>query len=185
MRPDLAELIGDDFGRHVLGGAFDHAAVALVQPARDAEVAQLDRPVLVHQHVAGLDVPVDDAVPLQELQAEGHGLEQETQVVQVDRPALGHLDDVPHHQFQDQPAAVADQVVDGHDPRVFQVGDQLGFAPVDFQLVGILQVLSVDLLDRHVAVQFRVVRAEHGGVVPLRQFLHDVVPRMLRKGRIR
>src|SRR6202008_4125761 len=61
------------FRGEVLGGA-DHGAGlrhrgrAAGQGPGDAEVHDLDLAVLVQHHVAGLDVPVDDAVPVAELQ---------------------------------------------------------------------------------------------------------------------
>ena len=61
-------------GRHVVGGA-EHAAVGgqalLLERARDPEVRDLGRPLVVDEHVLGLDVAVDDVAGVSRLERAG------------------------------------------------------------------------------------------------------------------
>ena len=68
----------------------------------------------------------------------------------------GHRLQAAAHQFQDQPAARADDIVNGDDIRVLQRGQQLGLLPIAGQLPWIGQELRVNLFDGHLAAQFAI-----------------------------
>ena len=178
VRTDGTELVGNHFRRHVLCRSLDDAAMLALEPPGDAKVAELHAAIAVDQQVARFHVAMHDAVLVHELQRmQGVG-KRHPQVVQVDRAAAEHRLETALHQLQHQPAAIPHDVVDHHDVRMFERREELGFLPVAFELLGILQELRMDLLDRHVAAQFAVPRLVDGGVVARRDLLDDFKSKM-------
>ena len=102
-------------------------------------------------------------------------IQREPQVLQVDGPAGQQLRQAAVHQFEDQPTTLPHEVVDRHDVRVLQRCQELGFLPIPIELPRISQELLVDLLDRHVATQFVVASAVHGGVIAAGDGLQNLV----------
>ena len=108
---------------------------------------------------------MDNAVAVEEVQrAEGTG-QRYPQEVQVDRLALRGLLKAAPHQFHDQPAAGADDVVDGEDMRMLERGQQLGLLPVARQLSLVVEKLLMDLLDGDFATQLAVAAAIDGAEI--------------------
>ena len=119
-----------------------------------------------------------DPVVVHELQRVQRVRERHPQIVQVDRTALQHRLQAALHQLQHQPPAIPHDVIDHHDVRMFKRSEQLGFLPVAFELLWILEELRVDLLDRHVAAKLAVPRLVDGRVVAGGDLLDDFKSKM-------
>ena len=156
MWADGSELVGDDLGGHVFGGALEQAAIVAGNAAGDAKIAQLDAIRFVEHQIAGLDVTVNDAVLMQEVQRVQRVDQRESQKVDVDRLAVQLLLQAALHQLQNEPASLADDVVDRHDVGMFERGQQLGLLPIAFQLCRVVEILLMDLLDRHLAIELQI-----------------------------
>ena len=124
----------------------------LVQRARDAEVGDLGRALLVHEHVLRLDVAVHDAAGVggaegpRDLDRVGDRL--------VDRqPAHAPdaaLERLPLDVLEDDvgPAVLLARVDHPDDVRVAELGDGARLAPEALELVGVRGDLAVHQLDR-------------------------------------
>ena len=160
---DRAELGRKQLGGHVLRRALQQAAFLVAGPPGKAEIAQLDAIRRGDEDIAGLDVAVDHAVGMEKMQA-GQAIGQhQAKLIQVHRIAFGSRLETAPHQFQDNPTARADDVVDSDNVGMLQGGQQLGFLPVAGQLPLVGQVLGMDLLDGHLASQVAVAGTAHRG----------------------
>ena len=175
-----AKLIGKQFRRHVLRGSLEQTSFLAHRPPRQSEIAELYPVLIVDQQVARLDVAVNDAVGVEKVQRVERAGQGQSQKVQVDRFALGHLLHAAAHQFQDQPAARAHQVVDRQDVGVLQRGQELRLLPVAGQLPLVGQEVLMNLLDRDLAAQFAVPRARHRGEITTGDGFDDFVAGVVR-----
>jgi hypothetical protein len=153
-------------GRDVVGRA-EHAPVGgealLGQRARDPEVGDLGRALLVDEDVLGLDVAVDDAVVVGgaqgagDLDRVGHRLADRQAPVAPDavleRLALHVLEDDVRRSI------VLARVDDADDVGVVELRDRARLAPEALELVGVRRDLAVHELDRDLALEHRVERA--------------------------
>ena len=178
-RANIAELIGHHLRGHVLGRAFDHTAFMLRKPTRDPEVTQLDAMVLVQQQVGGLHVAVDDPIFLKKLQSLTHIDDGQTQVFDIDGLPMEFLRQAALHQFENEPAAIFDDIKNRHDVGMLEPRQQLSFAPVTLQLFGVRQILIVNLLDRDLPIEFSIHTSIDRRKITLRDFFHDLVTRVL------
>ena len=169
-RVDLLAL--DLLGRHVFERA-DHRAlgargVARVLDPRHAEVGQLDAPIGFYQQIGRLDVAVHDVLPVrvvQRRQQVAHDAQRLLQrvalaLVQVVLEVVA-LDELHH---QESAVAVAVGVVNTHDMRVLQARRRARLGAKTYFVFGrrfFRQVLHLDGLDRHAAVQVGVVPLVH------------------------
>ena len=152
---------------------------------RDPEVHDLHPPIAADQHVAGLDVAMDDAARMGGLQRAGDrgrdagGLRgRQRPVASQDRREV-----LAVHVFHDdvRPRGVLAVVVDGDDVRVAQRGRVLGLLAEPRPEVGIAQVLGTQQLDGDLATELGVERAKDGGHPALTEQLDQ--PIALTQGR--
>ena len=167
--------------RHVVGGSHrDPAARFLGLRERDPEVHDLDVAVAGEEHVGGLDVAVDDArrmraaQPLEDLEddldlpAEGEGRALSQRVLQV--LAVQEL-----HRDERRAVGVVAEVEDRDDVGVDHPGDGPGLALEADLPLGIFRDLREHDLERHVALEERVVGLVHDPHGSLAQPVDDFV----------
>ena len=159
---------GARLGRHVAGRAQHQrragertvARRRLEQP-RDAEVGQLGAAVVAHEHVLGLDVAVDDAARVRvgervaELARDHHRLAGRQRQPLGERAARHQL----HHDVALAGRRGA-EVVDADDAGVLEPRQRARLAREASAEVGIGRALGPQHLDRDVAAEAIVVRAE-------------------------
>ena len=138
VHPLAAGLLGRQVlrGPDHLGG-LGHGGLGVADGAGDAEVHHLDLGRPGQHHVAGLDVPVHDPVPVAVVQRPQHPVGDlqrplgEQAPVVAEQFAQGPAVHVLHHDVRDvrRPGHVLAGVVDGDDGRVVQRGRGLGLPP--------------------------------------------------------
>jgi hypothetical protein len=181
IRAPVDRLVRRLFGRHVVGAPHDDAD--LRRPAegqlRDAEVQDLDGPVVENAHVARLDVAVHDAVLVRERQSRAQLDDDVELLVQRERRLRVHdLLEVPapeklHH--DERRVLFLAELVDRHDVAVLQPRDGLRLAMEAVARRGVAGEIDQHQLDRDVALEHLVVRAvQHTHPAPS-DALDDVV----------
>ena len=124
--------------------------------AREAEVEDLDAPVVEEEEVLGLDVAVNDALLVRRRQALRHvrrvlgGLAHAERPVAQPRAHRLALEQLRHHV---QALPLLSGVVDGDDVGVRERGDRLRLRLEAGQRVGVLEEVLGQHLDRHVALE--------------------------------
>ena len=161
--------------RHVARRALEITALVVGDAAGQAEIAELDAAVLVEQQVGRLDIAVNHVVRMQERQGVERADESGAEDREVDRLAAGGIEQRTVHQFEHQPAAGPDDVVDREDVRVLQGREELRLAPESLQPPLVVHVLAVNLLDGHVAAQLAVAGAIDGGEIAIADQVQDFV----------
>jgi hypothetical protein len=156
--------------------------------AGDAEVGDLGRPLVVDEHVLGLDVAVHDPALVGGLQGAGdldrirHGLRDGQGAVATDavleRLALDELEDDVR-----RPRVLA-RVDHAHDVGVVELRHRPRLAPEALERVGVAGDVAMQHLDRHLALEHRVERPEdsrHAAGTDLR--VEPITPREQRADR--
>ena len=129
--------------------------------AGNPEIRDLDAAVTRNQHIARLDVAVDDAAGMRgrkstrDLRGDSGGLarRQRTGAAQ-DRGEILSVDELHD---DERTAGILAVVVHGDDVRVVQRGDGLGFLPEPGHEIGVSAVFGAEHLDRDVTIQLLVV----------------------------
>ena len=149
-------------GREVLGGADDRARLRhLARPgARDAEVRDLDAPLVVDEDVVRLDVAVDDAVPVRVAEGGEHlphvgdrdrdGARAAGDDQLLERPPLDVL-----HDDEVRAAGLA-AVEDRDDVRMRETGGVRRLPPEALDELRVVRVAVVEHLDRDLAAELLV-----------------------------
>ena len=155
-------------GREVLGRADDRADLGHLRVAgvRDAEIGDLDAPVVADEHVVRLDVAVHHAVLVRVAQAGEHLHRDRDRALRRQRP-LG-LDDlleraalqVLHRDVG--PAVGLAAVVDGDDVGVVEARRGLRLAPEALDELAVLGIALRHDLERDLAAEARVLRQVDG-----------------------
>ncbi len=158
-RAHRAELLGQQFRRHVARGAFEQASLLVAGAASQPEISHLDPQAAIDEQVAGLDVAVNDLVRMQMMQGLQAATERDAQQVQIERLSVGVFLQAGRHELQDQPTVRADHVIDGHDVAMFERSQELGLAPKSLQRAAVVEILLMDLLDGDFAAQLAVAAA--------------------------
>ena len=131
--------------------------------AGDPEVDDLDLAVAADQHVAGLDVAVDEAPRVGRGERPGDGRADARDLARRQRaaPAQDGREVLAVDQLHDdvRAARVLAVVVDGDDVRVAERRRRLGLLPEARRELRVAQVLGAQELERDVATEPGVVRA--------------------------
>ncbi len=125
LRPDFAELFGDEFGSHVLRGSLEQAPFVVARPSGQAEVAELDSLAMIDHQIRGLDVAVNDSSRMQVLESPQSMCERCSERAQVHLPPFESIAEIGLHQFEDQPATVSIDVENRDDVRMLQRREEL------------------------------------------------------------
>ena len=146
--------------------------------ARQPEVEHLHLARAEQEHVLGLEVAVDDALLVRGGEA-ARDLERDLdRLAGRQRPVLQPLAErlalQQLHRRVDG-ALLAAEVVDGEDVRVREGGDRLRLALEAPERVGILGEVPRQDLDRHLALELRVARAEDDAHPALAELRDDLV----------
>ncbi|GBD17044.1 hypothetical protein HRbin26_01957 [bacterium HR26] len=149
------------------------------EPLGDAEIGDLDRALLVHQDVLGLDVAMDEAMPVGVVER-GSDLADDVGGVLDSERCLAQdqvLERLPAHVLHDDvvdPVVMA-YVVDVDDVRMGEARGRLGLTLEASQEVRVAPVLPTQDLDRHGPVEGEVVAAvDHSHASLADQFLEAV-----------
>ncbi|MEL7207326.1 MAG: hypothetical protein AAGK32_03680 [Actinomycetota bacterium] len=144
----------------------------------DAEVAQLHNALLVVQEVLGLDIAMQHAGTVGELQ--GGATCQDGGAGGVGLQAGGH-EPLPHraraplHDDQTGPVLPVDEVVDGNDVGVVERGHHLGLGHEPGPDGGVGGEGPAELLDRHLSTQLGVASLVDDAEGAATEFLADFV----------
>ena len=149
------------FGRHVVQRAHHHAGLRHARPteARDAEVENLQNPVVADDDVAGLDVAVHDARAMRVMEAGAevlHDLKlprQRRRLVALEERAERFALDVLHRDVR--LAFVLADIVDGDDVDVLEPAGRSGLARESLAQLGVVKALAQHL-DRHFPLDIRI-----------------------------
>ncbi len=171
--------------RQVLGRAHHHVLgrevlVASLDRLGDAEVRQLDPALRRHQHVARLDVAVDEAGLVGVRQRGGHRPSDDERLVdaQATRLVEQRPQRPPRHELHDDggPPGLLDRVVDADDVRVVEAGggDGLPAEPLDHDRV--VGQRRLQQLDRDLTIEDRVGRHPHLAHAAVSQSPVEAVP---------
>ena len=153
--------------------------LGLCDRASDPEVGDLHPAVAADQDVAGLHVAVDDPARMGCLECPG-GLGHDSGRL-ARRQGAGAADDrrqvlaLDKLHDDERPGCVLTVVVDRDDVRVVERGRVLGLLAEPRSEVGISTVLGSQELDRHVAIELVVVRAEDRRHAALSEQLNEPV----------
>src|SRR5262249_29261752 len=142
-------------------------------------IADLHALAAVDHHVARLDVAVHDPMGVQELQRPQAVRQRGLERFQGHLLAPGDLRQIGLHQLQNQPAPLADDVVNRHDIGMLKAGQQLRLAPVPVELLRIGKELFVDLLDGDFAPQLEIAAAIDRGIAARGNLIEQLITGMV------
>ncbi len=161
----------------LLGGPV--ALVAVVAQLGEAEVQHLQPPVRGQHHVLGLQVAVEDALPVGRGHRVGHGDGEREEALHreaarrdrlAERLALDEL-----HRQEAEPVLLLEGAVEGDDAGVAQRGDRLRLALEALDLLGVRRHLGRQHLEGHAAVEPGVERQVDVAHAPRADRLEDAV----------
>jgi hypothetical protein len=174
-RPHDAPVLGDRL--RLLRRAV--AVVGSLPQLGEAEVEDLEPPVRGEHHVVGLQVPVQDALPV----GSGHGVGEGDREREepLHREAVGRdrlaeslsLDEL--HGQEAEAVLLLEGTVEGHDARVAERGDRLRLALEALDLLGVGCHLRGEDLEGHPPVEPRVLGEVHVPHAPRAERLQDAV----------
>ena len=133
-----------------------------VECFRQPEVQHLDRAVVLHLHVGGLEIAVDDASLVGGFQRLGDLFGDRQCFVEGNLPLLDAIcqrwafDEFEHQRSH---AVSFFEAVDGSDVRMVQGGENLRFTLEPYEAVWVRREGIRQRLERHIAVKFGVVGA--------------------------
>ena len=174
VRPRIHSVTPNLLGRHVAGGADDHAGERLRRrlhrrrfrhlQLRDAEVQDLDAAVGREKEVVGFQIAMDDAARVRggeaagRLQDDGNSLIDRQRAL-VDAAAQAFAVEAFGH--EERQAAKLTDVVDGKNVRVVERAGGPGFVGEASQAIGIAREVRQQDFDRDVPAESLVFRAPH------------------------
>ncbi len=175
MQPPSGDLLGGHVTRRPENPA--GGRLGALENLRDAEVGDLQQPVGGEHHVVGLDVPVQDVVGVRGLQRRRGRQAQRAGGLRGDRAGRQPLaQGAAGEQLHDEQTAASmlDVVMDAHDVRVVEFGQDAGLgeeAGPQVRVVGRVE----QHLDRDVAADQPMTAAEDQPVATAAEFAFDLV----------
>ena len=152
--------------------------IGLLEPQQlgQAEIGDLHSPALVDQDVLGLDVAVDDAFVVSELQGVANLRHDRQRLLRRHPAGLNRLPQVHavdiFHDEEIQPLGLA-EIVDGDDVRMAQPGQRAGFAREPLGKRRIVAGFHRQNLDRHQPIEPRLPGFVDRPHAPLAQQFED------------